>query len=161
MEVLAEVIQPVGAMNLFHRADTGAPRAIVDYLEIIAADASREDPEILELMMARGHDRNLSWQIIGLIPCFASREKLAGLGVNFSDEFEEFDLESTPLRSGKLRKHRVWGAAMGLRKKIMECPAIDQMVLRSAEFTAISEARNAGSDPENLVTTPIAILVLD
>jgi hypothetical protein len=148
-------------MKLFHRADPAIPRAILDYLEIIAEDSSRDDPGIFELMMERGHGRNLSWQIVGLIPCFASRAKLAGLGINFSEEFEEFDLESTLLRSGKLKKHEVWSAALNLRKKIMDCSAIDQMVLRSAEFTAISEARNAGSDPSNLATTPIAILVIE
>lgn len=148
-------------MNLFHRADPEIPRAILDYLEIIAEDASRDDGAILQAMMERDHGRNLSWQIIGLIPCFASREKLAGLGINFSDEFQEYDVESTLLRSGKLKKHQIWSAALGLKKKIMDCSAIDQMVLRSAEFTAISEARNGGSDPENLATTPIAIVVVD
>lgn len=148
-------------MNLFQRSGREVHGAILDYLEIIAQDASRDDASILESMMERGHGRNLSWQIIGLIPCFASREKLAGLGVNFSDEFEEYDLESNLLRSGKLKKHGIWAAALSLRKKIMDCMAVDQMVLRSAEFTAISEARNSGSDPENLVTTPIAILVVE
>jgi hypothetical protein len=148
-------------MNPFSRANREIPRAIVRYLEIIAEDSSRGDAEILESMMTCGFGRNLSWQIIGLIPCFASRHKLAGLGVNFSDEFVEYDLESNPVRSGKLKKHDIWAAALGLRKKIMDCPAIDQMVMRSAEFTAVNAALNGGSEPGNLETTPIAIVVID
>lgn len=148
-------------MNLFSRTGHEIPKAIADYLEIIAEDASRGDPEIFEALMARGYGQNLAWQIVGLIPCFASREKLAGLGVDFSDEFVEYDLESNPIRSGKLKKHPIWSAAVNLRRKIMDCSAIDQMVLRSAEFTAINDALNSGSEPENLVTSPIAIVVIE
>lgn len=147
-------------MNLFHRADRGAPQAILEYLEIVTEDASRSDEEILETMVERGHGQDLSWQIIGLIPCFASREKLAGLGIRFSDEFVEYDLESQPVRSGKLKKHEVWSAAMGLRNRIRDCPALHHIVLRSAEFTAINEALNSGSEPQNLETSPIAIVVM-
>lgn len=148
-------------MNLFHRVNREVPRAILDYLEIIAEDVSREDGEILEQMMARGHGQNLAWQIIGLIPCFASRQKLAGLGIAFSDEFVEYDLESNPVRSGKLKKHDIWSTALSLKKKIMDCSAIDRMVLRSAEFTAINEALRGGSEAQNLQTSPIAIVVIE
>jgi len=148
-------------MNLFRRGDPAVSRAIGDYLEIVSQDSSLPDAEILEAMMKRGNERDLSWQVIGLIPCLASREKLAGLGIEFSEEYIEFGPDSVARKSGKLKKHPIWSTALGLKRKIMDCAAIDQMVLRSAEFTAINDALNAGSDPKTLQTSPITMMVTE
>jgi hypothetical protein len=57
------------------------------YLNIISKDPNQSDELILQLMSDKKIPANLSWEIIGLVPIYAGRVVLDGLGIDFSKKY--------------------------------------------------------------------------
>lgn len=119
------------------------------------------DDDVVRQLAAKGVDAPVAEQVIAFVPLAFGRVFLHGLGITFADEYM-IPKDGTQVRK-PLKTHPVFRAAMTAAMKAQREEGVQfaNVALRSSECSAVNNALNAGSSPENLVCGPPALLRLD
>jgi len=128
-------------------AETVAQREAFTEDEVYAALAAAGVPE-------RAADRAYKFTLFAW-----GRAFLAGLGIRFSPDYFCFDAHGTVVETGRLEEEPYFAAARGLVQKYERTPGFERLALMSSDVQAVNAALEAGSRPENLVTSPAAMFL--
>ena len=72
---------------------------IRDYLNLLPVSGSWKDADLLNSLVEKGHDKALSWYAIGMVPIFAGRELMDGMGISFSSFLVLYDDKKKTIQS--------------------------------------------------------------
>jgi hypothetical protein len=113
----------------------------------------------LEAAIVRaGVPRGLAAQVIAFAPIAFGRTLLDGMGIGFAPEYATPDSAARGETAGALLEHPMYAAALAMAAgMVARQDAGDRFVntaVWSAEFSAINDALNAGSEPADLVAGP-------
>ena len=136
------------------------PEAAVACLAgIIAARAGFTEDEVYTAMAAVGVPDAVADRAYKFTQTAWGRVFLDGLGVQFGADYLCFNAAGDVIESGKLADQPYFSAAMRLAPQYIRSPGFQQFVLMSADVSAVNNALNAGSKPEDLVTGPAAFFM--
>ena len=132
--------------------------AISFYLICLLENPDISDEEISQRSFGEKISTKYIWEVAGLFPLVAGRVVLNDLGICFSDEYVYYDRNGRKESSGKLHVHPVYLMIQERLSEVFSNAELFQAIaLRGAELNAINQALHAGSDPKNLVTSPIGL----
>lgn len=84
---------------------------------------------------------------------------LNGMGIKFSEGYHCLNADGEVVDAGKLSEEPHFTAATRLGKRYETQAGFKRLAAMSADFHAVNQALNAGSQPENLVTAPLVLFV--
>jgi len=100
--------------------------------------------------------------VAALMPIAFGRELMDGMGVEFSPEYAAPGSDGEVRIAGSLAEHPVYAAAAALAAGMVANRQGGEdfvsVAVWSAEFAAVNEALNAGSNPADLVSAPPVIV---
>ena len=130
----------------------------MDYLRQLPSSGTWDDEEILSSLIDGGIEENLAWMIIGLVPIFAGRILMDGVGPTFQDQVDLISPDSAS-ESYVLSTFPPYIAICEASEKVVSHPNMQTLALVSAEVHAVNDLLNSGSQPTNLILTPPALLL--
>lgn len=106
----------------------------------------------------------LAAQVLAFVPIAFGRALLDGMGIGFAPEYATADAGGGSRFAGLLADHPVYAAAAaraaGMMQRQEGGDAFVAVAVWSSEFSAVSQALNAGSNPADLQGAP-PLLMLD
>jgi hypothetical protein len=123
---------PVGSENVL-----ASQNIIADYLLILPKSGQWEDQDLLEKLEAKGHERVLSWYVIGMIPLIAGRELLKDKHITFQYSVDLCDDDGKPTQSIEFKNFPVYLAIIKSWHEIITHPNIKNIMIHSAEVQAV------------------------
>lgn len=131
--------------------------AVERALPVFEAHQGASWDELGNALDAAGIPSRAASDVLAFMPLAFGRALLDGMGIEFSPEYAWPD-GGGETRTAPLREQPVYAAAEALAARLMETQqggdAFVAVALCSSEFTAVNEALNHGSQPENLVLGP-------
>jgi hypothetical protein len=107
----------------------------------------------LEKLVTKGHEKTLSWYVIGLNPIITGRELMKDMGFTFSNSVVMYDDSFKPSRPIEFNNFPVYRAIMQSWHKIIAHPNIRNIMMQSAEIAVANKLLNDRTDPRDLVFT--------
>ena len=115
-----------------------------------------------EALKAAGIPANVADRLLEFMPLAFARAFLDGLGIEFRENYIRLDSKTRKKVSKRLADEPVFTESFAFASSLIaEKQASDEftaVVFRSSEFDAINKAMNAGSRPEELVSSPPILL---
>ena len=135
---------------------------IVEAIKIalpVFAEHKNSDWEVLETaLIGAGIEPSLTAKLLEFMPLAFGRVFLDGMGIKFAENYTRYNDLSGQSKESKLLDEPVYAESFWAASQIVEYQAAGEafnaVAFRSSELHAVNEALNAGSKPENLVTSP-------
>jgi hypothetical protein len=136
------------------------PEAAIDSLAAtIAAPAEFSEDDIYAAMAEAGMPGPVADRAFKFTQAAWGRAFLEGLGVTFAPDYLCFNGAGAVVESGMLADQPYFVAAMAAAKRYAGTPGFARFALMSADVNAVNTALNAGSKPDNLVMSPVALFL--
>jgi|GEM_PF-5152836 len=140
------------------QADPRLCAIVDDYLATIPTEDGWDDEDIYQELVKKGHEPEATWSIVGLVPIFAGRLIMKGLGPEFSDRLD-FHGSKGIERSCLLKNYPPYVAISAREKEIRDHENSKAIAGTGAEVNAINQLLHSGSNPKDLILTPVALLL--
>lgn len=133
--------------------------AVARLAEILAARADLTEDEIYAAMAEAGIPDAVALRTLEFTRVAWGRLLLEGLAVRFSTEYFCFNAAGDVVESGLLAEQPYFVAASGLAKQYTRFQGCLRFASMSSDVNAVNSALSAGSKPEDLFTSPVALFV--
>jgi len=137
--------------------------AILRAVPVFQANQQASLWDIRDRLVEAGVPRALATDLIEFLPLALSRAVLQGMGIGSKDYYIRMLPSGEALSPKKLVDEPVFREGLGMAGEIRRGGEAGflAVLLCSSEFTAVNDALNAGSKPENLDHAPQIIMARD
>jgi hypothetical protein len=119
---------------------------------------SRGDIEIHEALIAEGLEAQTAARLVEFLPMAYCRLLLGNSGVQFSSSFQRQEANSQVSSERQLSSEPVWDGVVAFAREEVKRGASPKDLIavagRSAEFDAVNQMLNKGSNLKDIVLTP-------
>jgi len=120
---------------------------------------SENDEQICLRLIDAGIPAESSPRLLEFLPIAYCRVLLVGLGVRFSNEFQRIQADGSLSSARLLTSEPLWNPVMEFVNRQLQEGIPKHLLLRiagrSAEFDAVNQLLNRGSNPTHVALTPV------
>ncbi len=133
-------------------------KIIADYLLLLPASGFWDDCELLDTLGSKGHDKLLSWYVIGLLPIIAGREIINHFEVTCTNSLQLVDDDGKLPQIIQFNDFPAYRAIMQSRQRIFAHPNIRNIMVWGAEVHCINDALNDGAELKGAVLSDVVLI---
>jgi hypothetical protein len=133
--------------------------AVARLAGILAADAELSESDIYAQMAERGIPAGEADRAYKFTQLAWGRRFLDLMGMRFSPDYFCFNGAGDVIESGATAQEAYYQAAVAMGPRVTVTPGFLRLAVMSSEVNAVNAALNAGSKPQDLVGSPVAMFL--